>query len=72
VAFAIAAVLFGLAHCYQGWKGVLMTTLLGVVFTALYVAISRLWVVMALHALIDLNALLLQPLIFRRFKPAAL
>ena len=32
-AFAVAAIVFGLVHVYQGWVGVLATTFLGVVFT---------------------------------------
>jgi len=65
--FALALVAFGLAHAYQGWKGVLATTLLGGLFTVQYLAgMSLLWL-MAIHAIIDLVGLIVRPLIADRF-----
>ena len=37
-AFAVAAIMFGLVHVYQGWVGVLATTFLGFVFTGVYLS----------------------------------
>lgn len=60
-ALAAAVVIFGLVHSYQGWVGVLFTTSMGTVFTGLYLATGSLWLVVALHALVDLNGLVIQP-----------
>jgi membrane protease YdiL (CAAX protease family) len=54
-----AAVLFGLAHWYQGWTGIVSTALVGGVMAGLYLSTGSLLVPMILHTLIDLRALLL-------------
>ena len=51
----VAAVLFGLAHSYQGITGMILTAFAGAVFCALYVATGSLLVPIALHILIDLR-----------------
>lgn len=56
-----AAVLFGLAHAYQGWAGMLMTAAIAVLLGRLYVDTGSLIPGMVVHALIDLRALLLRP-----------
>jgi uncharacterized protein len=56
-ALALSAVIFGLAHSYQGWKGVLQTGLVGLVFGMMYRYTGSLYAVMAFHALIDLMQL---------------
>ncbi|HEX8379258.1 MAG TPA: type II CAAX endopeptidase family protein [Allosphingosinicella sp.] len=66
-AFAISAAVFGLVHLYQGWKGVLATAVLGAFLSVLYVRTGALWLVVAVHILIDLNGLLLQPFLRRLF-----
>lgn len=48
--------LFGLAHAYQGPKGVVLTGLLGWVFSYLYLAMGILWPLIIIHTLIDLIA----------------
>lgn len=58
-ALLIAAVLFGLAHSYQGPLGVLSAAFAGVLMCVLYVGSGTLLVPMALHALIDLRFALL-------------
>ena len=55
----IAVLLFGVAHIYQGFAGVVMTSFLGLIFTLLHLAIGNLALSMLLHALIDLRILLL-------------
>ena len=55
---AIGSVIFGLAHAYQGWRGVLQTTALGFVFSGIYLA-SGLALPIILHTVIDLGLLLL-------------
>ena len=63
LAFAAATLLFGALHAYQGWAGVLATTALGGVLAAVYLVTGLLWLVVALHVLIDLNGLVLRPLL---------
>lgn len=62
-AVAAASLPFGLAHAYQGARGVVMTTLLGAAFAGLYLSYESLWIPIALHALVDLRAALLRPAI---------
>jgi uncharacterized protein len=66
VAFALAAVLFGLLHIYQGAWGVVGATLLGLLFTAIYLLSGSILVVIAVHALVDLRSLVLIPLVVRK------
>ena len=65
--FAVATILFGLAHRYQGWKGVVLTTLSGAVLSTVYIQTGSLLFTAALHAAIDWNLLVLQPMLVRRF-----
>jgi membrane protease YdiL (CAAX protease family) len=64
-AFAIATVLFGLVHLYQGVAGVVMTTLVGVVMAGLYLWTGDLWVAIAVHAGLDLFGLVVRPTFMR-------
>ena len=63
IALVLSVLVFGLIHWYQGKIGVLATTILGAGLTFLYISTRSIFVVMAIHALIDLNGLILQPLI---------
>jgi membrane protease YdiL (CAAX protease family) len=63
VAFALAAVLFGLLHLYQKVWGVIGATLLGIALTLVFLLSGSIWVAMAVHAFIDLRSLVLVPLI---------
>lgn len=63
--FAVAALTFGLAHVYQGWVGVVATTLLGVAFTAVYLISGSIFWPMALHAVFDLLGLVARPTFLR-------
>ena len=56
---AAAAGIFGLAHLYQQAAGVVLTTLAGVLFCALYVATGSLLVPILLHVLVDARFALL-------------
>ncbi len=51
----VAAVLFGLAHSYQGIAGVVLTGLAGVLFCGLYVVTGSLLAPILLHIVIDLR-----------------
>ncbi len=52
----VQAALFGVAHLYQGPRGVLTTGLVGVFLTAVVWLTGTLWIAMLLHVLMDLNA----------------
>ncbi|MGV9771264.1 CPBP family intramembrane glutamic endopeptidase [Streptosporangium sp. NPDC003464] len=59
-AFGALAV-FVLGHLYQGWRGMLMVTLIGFGLTSLYLRTDSLLLPILLHALIDLRGLVLTP-----------
>lgn len=56
---AVAAVIFGIDHGYQGLFGIVATAILALVFTALFMITGTLWIPMLVHALLDLRVLLL-------------
>ena len=56
VAIVAQGVLFGLAHAYQGPRGVLTTGAVGLFMGALVWVTGSLWAAMVLHALMDLHA----------------
>ena len=60
-AAAGSAAIFLVAHIYQGWRGAIGVTGLTVLFTILYLRTGSLLLPVALHALVDLRALLLLP-----------
>lgn len=62
-AFAAATAAFGLAHAYQGWKGILGTGLVGGLLAFQYLASGSLLKVMIIHAAIDIVAFVLRPAI---------
>ena len=57
----VAAVLFGFAHWYQGWIGMVSTGVVGAAFTQLYLTTGSLLLPMMLHVLVDLRPLLSRP-----------
>lgn len=61
IAFVGAALLFGAAHRYQGWRGMLATTLAGAALSVFYLASGSLIAAMAVHATGDLGHLVLRP-----------
>jgi len=46
---------FGVGHAYQGARGVVITTLLGVFLAAVYFLTGSLYASMLIHALMDLH-----------------
>lgn len=54
VAAVISAVGFGIAHGYQGLANVPRITLVGALFTGLFVLTGSLWLPMILHSAVDL------------------
>jgi membrane protease YdiL (CAAX protease family) len=71
VAFGISGVIFGAMHRYQGWLGVAVTTVLGALFTFLYLGGGGLLLPVALHLVINANSLLLRPALQWRFRRPA-
>ena len=55
----ISSMLFGLGHFYQGWFGVIQTTLVGIVFARLVIYWGTLWPVILAHAALNTIALLI-------------
>ncbi len=63
LSFLIAAVIFGMLHLYQGALGILLATVLGLVFAAMYVLTGSIAAPIVLHALVDLRSLVLIPIV---------
>lgn len=63
--FLLSTLIFGALHRYQGWRGMLATTAFGAVMAWVYLASGALWLVVVLHALVDLNGLVLWPALRR-------
>lgn len=61
VALVGSLAVFGLVHAYQGWKGVLGTAAVGGFITLVYLRSGSLLRPMAMHALIDIIALIVRP-----------
>jgi uncharacterized protein len=60
IALAVTSVLFGLAHMYQGWSGVIGTGLAGLVFGIVRLRDGgRLWGAVAAHAFYDWSAMII-------------
>lgn len=53
LAIVLAAVVFGLAHTYQGWKTVVKITAMAVFFGFLFVHTGSIWVLIVIHILVD-------------------
>lgn len=62
-AFGIPLALFGAMHRYQGWVGILATTVVGALFTVIYLFSGSILLTMAIHALIDVNGLVIRPML---------
>ena len=62
VGTVIAALCFGGVHRYQGWRGVVATTLSGVALSVLYGLTNSVWMAIAFHIAIDVNALVVRPM----------
>jgi uncharacterized protein len=57
-AILIASAVFGFAHLFQGWRGILATGVLGAIFGLLYAVTGSLFAPVVLHAAIDLRILI--------------
>jgi membrane protease YdiL (CAAX protease family) len=54
-AAALSVVLFGLAHAYQGAKGIVTTGIVGSLLTLVVLIFGSLWPAIVLHALLDIQ-----------------
>ena len=54
IAIILSSILFGIAHSYQGWKGVIQSGLTGLVLAVIYVLTGSLWIPIALHIVGDI------------------
>jgi membrane protease YdiL (CAAX protease family) len=55
-AAALASLLFGIGHVYQGWRGVITTGLVGAFLSAVYLVTGSLYAGMVMHALMDAHS----------------
>jgi membrane protease YdiL (CAAX protease family) len=55
-AAALASLLFGIGHLYQGWRGVLTTGFVGAFLSAVYLLTGSLYAGMVFHALMDAHS----------------
>ncbi|MBY9063874.1 CPBP family intramembrane metalloprotease [Sphingomonas yunnanensis] len=67
-AVALACVLFGAAHRYQGAIGMVATALVGAVLALAYLLSGSLMAAVLLHVAIDLNALVVRPVLSGRVR----
>jgi membrane protease YdiL (CAAX protease family) len=56
----LTSAVFGMAHFYQGWKGVLKTGIVGLVLAGFYVLTGSLLLPIVVHSMVDLQV----PIIF--------
>lgn len=67
ISWGVATLVFGLIHWYQGWTGVLATTLMGGVLTVVYLKTGSIASAMLMHAFSDVIALIFRPMIAARY-----
>ncbi len=66
----VTGTVFGLAHLYQGARGVVLTGLLGVALSSIVASTGSLLPAMVVHALIDVRSLTIIGWELRRYAPA--
>ena len=64
----VGTLCFAAMHRYQGWAGVAANIVGGGLLMALYMGSGALWLPIAVHALVDLNALVLRPALSARLR----
>lgn len=67
--FAISIAAFGVAHWYQGWKGVMATTAVGALMVWLYLSSGSILKPILAHVLIDIVGLVIRPLVSQHLSP---
>lgn len=66
VAIVGSLLLFGIMHSYQGVTGIVITTVIGALFMALYVLSGSILVAIIAHAVLDLRSLVMIPMAVSR------
>lgn len=61
VAGGLAVLLFGAAHLYQGWPGMVRVTCFGILMTGLYLGTGSLVIPIVIHAVGDIASLVVAP-----------
>ena len=64
----VGTLCFAAMHRYQGWAGIAANTIGGGLLMALYMGSGALWLPVVVHALVDLNALVLRPALSARWR----
>ena len=64
----VGTLCFAAMHRYQGWAGVAANTIGGGLLMALYLGSGALWLPILVHALVDLNAVVLRPALSARWR----
>ena len=49
----LSSAAFGICHCYQGWKNIIRTALIGLLLGVVFIFTELLWVVVIIHTAID-------------------
>lgn len=65
IGFALATAVFLALHRYQPWLGRVGVALSAIVLSALYLSTGALWLVIAIHAAVDVAALAIRPWLAR-------
>ncbi|PID98746.1 hypothetical protein CSA80_04760 [Candidatus Saccharibacteria bacterium] len=68
LAVTISIVIFGFEHIYAGWRAVLLTAVVGWVFFKVYMASGTILLPMAVHAILDINGLLVMPYLANKYR----
>ena len=55
-AVLLSSVIFGVAHAYQGGKGIMQTAGVGLVLAVVYTVTGSLWPPIVIHALVDVSS----------------
>ena len=71
VSAALAAVMFGAGHVYQGMRGAAQAAVIGVILAALYIATGSLLIPITVHALVNLHQAHAMSLALRRWRTSA-
>lgn len=67
-AIGASAIIFGLAHLYQGFGGMIGTAILGAVFAVIFVGTGSLLIPILLHAAIDVSSMLTAFILLRNIE----
>ena len=55
-ALLLSSFVFGLAHAYQGWRGIVKVSVVGLAMGGVYLLTGSLWAPIVLHAVLDVTS----------------